>query len=93
MLDPFLFGKLSADDSGNFEDEGTRAETLPTRDHLSGCGVNPGSAVLQNPAGASGDFLLVIIHRKPSIVKRSYDSCSQINRWRLNSIPARPILA
>ena len=59
MLDPFLFGKLSAVDGGNFEDEGTRAETLQTRDHLSGCGVNPGSAVLQNPTGASGDLFFV----------------------------------
>jgi len=52
MLDPFLFVKLSAGDDGNFKDEGIRAETLQTRDHLSGCGVNPGSAFLQNPAGA-----------------------------------------
>ena len=59
MLDPFLFGKLSAGDGGHFEDERTRAETLQTRDHVSACGVNPGSAVLQNPTGASGDLFVV----------------------------------
>jgi hypothetical protein len=59
MLDPFLFGKLSAGDGGHFEDERTRAETLQTRDHLSACGVNPGTAVLQNPTGASGDLIFV----------------------------------